>query len=210
MMAGAPLILLGRPFALMVWGLPARARRWIGERVRPRTAIHGMYDLTTSPVAAWTISGGLLVAWHLPALYDAAETGAVLHDIEHLSFFLAGVLFWWPIIQSPPLSRPLALPACVGYLIAGMGLRAVLGGVITRAGRPLYEYYARLAALGIRAALEDQHLAGGIMWFGSGFLLLAAAILAVWRSPDSEVPGPAFSKGMIRRGAHGIIGTARG
>ena len=44
--------------------------------------------------------------WHIPALYDAAAEHPLLHALEHLSFFAAGVALWWPLIQPVPMRTP--------------------------------------------------------------------------------------------------------
>ena len=193
MIVAAPLVLLGRPLAVAVWGLPRPLRIWIGRYLRPAAPPRRLFDLVTRPAAAWGISTGLLWAWHAPAAYNAAEVNGFLHNLQHLSFFAAGLLFWWPVIGTPPFGRPMSLAGRVGYLAAGMTQRALLGGIITLSNRVLYSHYQEILGAGVASVLHDQRVAGAIMWFGSGIALLAGTLLVIWNVPlaPGEPDGPA-------------------
>ena len=186
MIGGAPLILLGRPFPFITWGVPRAARRWFGCAFRRHALARRSFDALTRPSVAWILSTAVLWVWHAPVLYDAVEASPILHDAQHVSFFLAGLLFWWPILESPPFRHRLAFSGRVAYLVAGMSQRSVLGGIIALSDRVLYTHYADLIFPGSRPPLADQRLAGGIMWFGSGVILLCATLLVIGRS-ESEI-----------------------
>lgn len=189
MIAGPPLLLLGRPLATTLWGTPSDLRQWAGRRLSRRSRLRAVFDALTRPAAAWTVSAALLWVWHAPYLYDAVQASLLLHDAQHLSFFAAGLLFWWPVVQAAPFSHRMALPLRVGYLAAGIMQRSVLGGVITLSDHVLYPHYLSVARSGGLAALQDQRIAGGIMWFVSGTILCVATITAIWRLPDAEAQG---------------------
>lgn len=193
MIGSAPLVLIGRPFPFIMWGLPREARRWLGCAFRRHALARRSFDALARPSVAWTLSTAVLWVWHAPVLYDAVEASPILHDAQHVSFFLAGLLFWWPILESPPFRHRLALSGRVAYLVAGMSQRSVLGGIIALSDRVLYTHYADLIFPGSRPPLADQHLAGGIMWFGSGVILLCATVLVIGRS-ENEI-----SSGVLRR-----------
>ena len=193
MIAAAPLVLLGRPLAVAVWGLPRPLRIWIGRSLRPAAPQRRLFDLMTRPAVAWGISTGLLWAWHAPTAYNAVEVNGFVHNLQHLSLFAAGLLLWWPVIGTPPLGHLMSLAGRVGYLAAAMTQRALLGGIITLSDRVLYSYYQDLPGVGVASALQDQRVAGAIMWFGSGIALLAGALLVIWNVPlaTGESNGPA-------------------
>jgi cytochrome c oxidase assembly factor CtaG len=44
----------------------------------------------------WTIS---LYVWHVPAVYDYAAAHPLVHDLQHLSFVLAGALVWLQLVD---------------------------------------------------------------------------------------------------------------
>ena len=54
-------------------------------------------------IAIWL---AIMYLWHIPALYDAATENALVHLLEHASFFAAGLALWWPLIQPDPDAPP--------------------------------------------------------------------------------------------------------
>ena len=65
--------------------------------------------------------------WHAATAYNAVENHGLLHDTQHLAFFVSGLVFWWPVIQAPPFQHALSMPMRVGYLVAGTTQRSLLG-----------------------------------------------------------------------------------
>jgi len=187
---GPPLVLLGHPLAITLWGMPKACRRGIGRLLRGQGPLRRIFDTLERPLVAWMVSAGVLWAWHIPSVYNAVETNGVLHDAQHIAFFLSGLVFWWPVIQAPPFAPPMTIPVCVGYLVAGMTQRAVLGGIITLSPSVLYSHYTLVPRLNALSPLDDQHLAGGIMWFASGLVLLVATLIVIWRAPGDQPDHP--------------------
>jgi cytochrome c oxidase assembly factor CtaG len=180
-MIAAPLLLLGDPLPVMLWGLPAPVRRPVGGVLRPVGAgRRALRALTWMPVA-----GGLHVAtlwvWHVPASYQASLADPWLHDAQHLSFFLTGLLFWWPIVNPAPRLHPLrsglGYALRIGYLILATAQNTLLGALIALSGRLLYPAYAAAPRLFGLGPMDDQSLAGGIMWSGSHMYLIAVLVL---------------------------------
>jgi putative membrane protein len=190
-MAAAPLLLLGNPFPVTLWGLPPRARRAIGGLLtREARARRALAMLTSLPVA-WLVYVVDLWAWHIPVLYDAALDHEVLHAAEHLAFFLTSILFWWPIVEPAPRVRRPAHPGLqIAYLVAATVQNTMLGMLLTFPERVWYAHYAKLGA----GALDDQMLAGGLMW-GNGHMYLIPILVVLWRfsqrSAGHDVERPA-------------------
>jgi len=182
MMGAAPLLLLGEPFPVGVWGLPAHLRRRVGSLlVRPGPIRRAFRTLTWLPVAGglWTVA---LWGWHYPAAYEAALRYPWLHDLEHLSFFATAVLFWWPVVNPAPRLRRLTggtmYGARIAYLVLAAGQNVLLGAVLGIAERVLYPTYAAAPRLLAEwSAVDDQAFGGGVMWSGSHMYLLALLVL---------------------------------
>src|SRR5207245_9765414 len=89
----APLLLLGNPLALVLWGVPPGLRRRLAMPLR-RDAVSRS---ALSALTFWPAAGFLHVAsvwvWHLPVLYDAAAEHELVHDVEHVIFFLTTLRF---------------------------------------------------------------------------------------------------------------------
>jgi putative membrane protein len=189
MTVAAPLFVLGSPALVLAWGLPRPWRPAFGHAWR-------WLDVSPlwRPMPVWLLYAATLWAWHLPALYHAALRHPLVHDAQHLSFFAAACLFWRALLD--PLSRRRLHPAAAVFFLFTTALHAaVLGIFMTLAPRPWYADYAgRTAAWGL-TPLEDQQLAGLIMW-APGCLVYpvaAAAVFGVWlaRLPGAPRGEPA-------------------
>lgn len=205
LMIAPPLLLLGNPFPLVLWGLPRGVRRAIaGSLTRRRPARAAQRLLTRLPVAGllYTLN---LWAWHLPTAYEAALGHPVVHDLEHVLFFATAVLFWWPVVDpAPRLSAPrggLYYGLRIAYLILATAQNTLLGALIGLTERVLYASYAAAPRIFGWTALDDQAFAGGVMWSGSHMYLVAILIL-LSRALDAgerTEPVPALPGGRARR-----------
>ena len=188
-MVAAPLLLLGNPLPFVMWGVPAGVRRVLGDSLARRGRLRRALRVVTSlPVAglAYTVT---LWAWHLPAAYEAALAHETVHDLEHLTFFAAATLFWWPVIApAPRFAAPrdaLYYGLRIGYLILATAQNTLLGALIGLTERVLYPSYAAAPRLFDLSPLEDQSLAGGVMWSG-GHMYLVALLVLVGRALGAE------------------------
>jgi cytochrome c oxidase assembly factor CtaG len=185
-MTAAPLLLLGNPLPLVLWGLPPNVRRRLAVPFRrgawPRFAL--------STLTFWPLAGLLHVAsvwvWHLPLLYDAAAEHELVHALEHVIFFGTALLFWWPIIRPAPRLGPRLHPGLqIAYLLAATAQSTALGMLLAVPERAFYPHYARIATtLGI-SAVEDQMLGGGLMWSGAHMYLLPILMILYGVSRDA-------------------------
>ena len=159
---------------LFLLGVPAS---WLPvDRLRPH------------PLAAALVFNGVVTVWHLPALYDSTLRNDALHVTEHLSFLLTGMLFWWPIVSSAG-RRVLTPIGKIGYLAFAGVPPTILGLVFILSRTVLYPFYAAAPRVTGLSPLEDQQLAGLVM-FGLGNLIYFVAIWIVFFGLDAE-PGTA-------------------
>lgn len=143
--------------------------------------------LFLSPVVVVILHAVALWAWHLPILYDAALEVAPLHVLEHASFVVTGVLFW---IVIGGRTRPLDhLRRAAVVFVTGLQ-SAALGALLVFARSPLYDSHLETSARHGLTPLEDQQLAGGIMWVPPGFiyLVITLSLFLTWmKKAGSEV-----------------------
>ena len=202
MMVAAPLFVLGDPMLAALWALPMRRRRAVGSWWRRRVALRAAWRLLTKPLAAWSLHVGMLWAWHYPAFYDHALRSEPVHLFEHAAFFLTALLFWWPVLR--PHGRRLRDGTAVAYLFGAALQSTLLGAALTLAARPLYSaHFGSTAPWGF-TPLEDQQLAGLLMWVPAGMVYLAALVPAVMRAlrePSAQrSPSPLAIAGVSARG----------
>lgn len=122
------------------------------------------------PLAVATIvHAATFWAWHLPQLYAAALTSDAIFWLMQATITGTAVLFWIGVVRAPA-------TAAVAALLATMVQMGLLGALITFAQRPLYApHWSTTAAWGM-APIEDQQLAGLIMWVPGSLLYLLAAM----------------------------------
>lgn len=162
---------------LLVAGTP----RSMLERVRRLPLLGRLVD------RLWNVTGMLLysvviLAWHVPYLYQAALRHETVHDLEHLCFLLFAMVFWGPIL------RPLA-PAhhragapfrrLVGVFVA-LAVNTGLGSYIFFTQHVLYPSYASAPRVwGLIDVLTDQSIAGGSLWVMGDMAYIVAAVVLV-------------------------------
>jgi putative membrane protein len=106
---------------------------------------------------------GLMYFWHVPALYDAALGHPLVHLLEHLCFFTAGIAVWWPLIQPVPMRRRLTGLWPLAYIGAAKFGLAALGLFLTWSQTAHYPFYEDVPRVWGLTAVEDQNVGGAIM-----------------------------------------------
>ena len=129
------------------------------------------------PLVVGALHAGVLWAWHLPVLYDRALGFDPLHGLEHLLFLGTAAGFWALVLdaRSDHFSR-------VALVFVTALQSSALGVVIAFAATPLYESHLGSAPLRGLTPLEDQQLAGAIMWVPAGVVYLVVMMMLLWRA----------------------------
>jgi cytochrome c oxidase assembly factor CtaG len=181
MMVVPPLLWLGDPFFPMLRGLPRPIRIiWVAPLFRLRT-FRRFFAWLSHPKIALPLFVAASLGWHVPAAYELALRSPGWHTLEHVCFIGAGLLFWYPVIRPYP-SRPAwSLWLLFPYLILADVQNTVLAALLTFSDRLLYPYYAEVPRIGGLSAVEDQSVAGVIMWVpGSVAYLVPLFVIGVW------------------------------
>lgn len=180
-LVAAPLLVLGAPGTALLWALPLDGRRGVGHWWQRRRALRALWHGGTRLDVAWAIAAAALWVWHAPAFYQAALRSEPVHVLEHTSFLLTSCLFWWALLRRGA-HRRVNYGAGVVAVFAMALQGGALGALLTFSATPWYPAYAaHTAAYGL-TALDDQQLAGLIMWIpaGVGYLLAACALFVAW------------------------------
>ncbi len=149
--------------------------------MRPATrrfhAIERKLGRLASPATFILIWFALLYFWHIPALYDAALEHSFVHAIEHVCFFTAGVLVWWPLLQPVPMRHRLTGLGTFAYIgTAKIGL-AALGLYLTWSHSVAYDFYETVPRIWGLTAIEDQNVGGAIMMVEQSLVLVGAFVV---------------------------------
>jgi len=190
MAVAAPLLVLGRPLVPMLWALPSPTRRRVGHFTR-RPQLRGAWRFLSLPLVAFVVHGAAIWLWHAPALFQSTLHNDAVHALQHVSFFGSALLFWWTIIHAhAPGGRARAVTFGTAVLLLfGTALHSgALGGLLTFSRTLWYPAYGNAAAAWGLSPLEDQQLAGLIMWIPATFAYLVAALFlfAGWLRASEE------------------------
>jgi putative membrane protein len=179
MLIAAPLLVLSRPVAVFVWAFPMPWRTGLGALAH-RRPIRSTWRFLTNPWFAFAFHAAALWVWHIPSLFQATLESEAIHTFQHSSFFGSALLFWWALMHGR--EGRLAYGAAVFYVFTTGLHSSVLGALLTFARVPWYPAYAESATAWGLTALEDQQLAGLIMWVPAGcvFLIAGLAFFAAW------------------------------
>lgn len=179
MAVGAPLLVLGRPLVPMLWGLPRRARIAAGGVTRRRWWRRG-WGALAEPWHAWLLHGAAIWVWHAPRLFQATLTSESVHAAQHAFFVGTGLLFWWALVHAR--RRGMTEGAGVLYLFTTALHTGALGALLTFSRTLWYPAYAAAGAGWGLSPLEDQQLAGLIMWIPASLPYLAGALALLARA----------------------------
>jgi putative membrane protein len=171
MLAAAPLLVLARPLGPLLWGLPLSWRRGLGGAARLRV-IAGLWGALALPLVATALHGAAIWLWHEPRLFAAALRIEWVHWLQHLSFFLSALLFWWVLLGKREVDHGRAM----AHLFVTSLHTSLLGILLTFSPRLWYGPMAAADAWGL-SSLEDQQLAGLIMWVPGGLAYAGAALV---------------------------------
>jgi putative membrane protein len=190
MAVAAPLLAISRPIGAFLWAVPPGWRRALGGLAQT-PAVAAVWRAVSNPLAATTLHGVALWAWHMPALYDRVLVSAGMHWFQHVSFLFTALLFWWSLVYGR--ARRRGYGAAVFYLFVTALHTGVLGILLTVSQSVWYPQQALLAAEWGLKPLEDQQLAGLVMWVPAGLVYAGAALalagLWISRSGSSAFQG---------------------
>jgi cytochrome c oxidase assembly factor CtaG len=182
MVVAAPLMAYARINGALLWSLPRRWRPAVGGLLTSG-AVVSCWRAISHPVAVTALHGIAVWIWHAPPFYRLALESLVAHRLQHVSFFVSGLLFWWVLLHGHGQGRSARVRdgisvACLFITVLHSGL---LGALLTLSPRVWFPQQGLLAHEFGLTPLEDQQLAGLVMWIPMGTLYTCVALFFAYR-----------------------------
>ncbi len=174
-----PLILMGSPGIPMLRGLPASVRKqWLGPFLADN-GVRRFFHLLVHPVTGWL---GMVLStwfWHVSFFYELALVDPFWHEVEHATFLFFGVLFWFPVIQPWPTKSIWPRWTMIPYLLLADVQNTIFSAFFAFAPGVIYPVYSQVSpAFGVDP-MQDQALAGGIMWVPGSIIFIAPVAVVI-------------------------------
>ncbi len=184
-LVAAPLFVLSAPITLLLRLASPETRQ---RRILP--VLHSRVLRALSfPVVAWVLFAGVMWGTHFSPVFDRALEDPLIHDLEHVAYLAAGVLFWWPAIGLDPAPWRMSHPVRALYVLMQMPQNTFLAVAVLNAEQPLYAHYATLVRSWGPSPVIDQQIAASEMWlFGDlGFLVAILGLVYAWMRHEERV-----------------------
>ena len=181
MLIAAPLLVSSDFQLALLWALPRSRAQSLGNGFNQSRPVSGTWRVLNQPVFVWILFTLAMWLWHASVFFQAALHSEMIHTLEHISFLITSMLFWWILFKH---NRPdhvhyaMTLP----FLFLTVLQSGILGALMTFSERPWYPDYAHSVTNWGMTPLQDQQLAGLIMWVPGGavFTLLTIGYFAAW------------------------------
>jgi len=184
----APLIWLGAPGKLLLEGLPKRVVQSVIIPLGRCALVRQVGKALAHPAVCWLGATATLVAWHIPFVFMIALHSAMWHGIEHASFLVTGLLFWWPVIGSWSMGLRKPEWSILLYLFFATLPCDILSGFLVFCDRVVYPVYLSSSRPFGLSPLQDQEYAAALMWtcVTVVYLIPGTIIAARLLSPNSS------------------------
>lgn len=203
----ALLLLIVAP--LFIMGIPS----WIWEKLLEIRILNVVFSFFTKPLIAVLFFGLMFSAYHYPMILDNVKLNLVTHALFTTTMFIAGIFFWWPIVNKVEGQVRLHGLQQIGYVILSAILITPACALIIFAETPVYASYtegeawlqamalcvpsgtlAGLSSLGLSgpevftsmSAVNDQQLGGILMKVTQEaiYIFVIGKIFFTWASDE--------------------------
>lgn len=185
-----PLAVWSRPLVVGFWALPREAQKSISKS-RCYRLLRAPMKWLMQPLVVAALFLGTFSFWHLPRPYAWSLANEWIHAFEHLTFLVTAIMFWELVIE-PSGRRRMTYYTTIVYVAAIAVLSGLPGALMILSPVALFTAHTSVLAVWGLTPLEDQQIAGLIMWIPAGlFFIIPIAVLfmkAIYMSPASRPP----------------------
>jgi putative membrane protein len=205
MFAAPTLVVAGAPWQPLLDALPRR----VGHGVT-RGTLRGTWSVPLRAVAGFllrpwvsvTVFSLVMVAWHIPVLFDLGTSNQLVHIwLMHGSYFAAGVLFWLQFIPSPPFRRRMPLVSQAAALLVTnvvMWVLAMSMSIFTQSS--WFSVYDHVPGVTL-PPFADQQIGAGILWVCGDFWAIPAMVMVMRRLMQQDGSLSAALEKILARGS---------
>jgi cytochrome c oxidase assembly factor CtaG len=175
MMVVPMFLALGAPVTLALRTLPPRPRRMLLAVLHSRLA----RVLTFAPLTLALFIATPFALYYSP-FYELSLRSGFWHAFLHLHFIVIGALLMWPLMGIDPVPGRISYPLRLLMLFLMLPFHAFLGISIMSSTQLIAEdWYLAFNRTWPPSPIDDQYLAGGIMW-ASGDLIALVMLIALF------------------------------
>jgi cytochrome c oxidase assembly factor CtaG len=204
MSVAPPLILLGAPQLPLLHGLPQSLARGVVSPILRWSPVKRLGHFISNPAFCWLAGAFALLGWHVPAVFELALRWNSLHELEHATFLVTGLLFWWPVIQPWPSVARWPRWCIPLYLFCATLPCDALSAFLAFCDRVIYSSYLSAPRLLNMSPLEEQQFAAVLMWTCVTIIFLVPSVvvtiqlLSPLRAHSSAATQPSSSSTVSR------------
>jgi cytochrome c oxidase assembly factor CtaG len=137
------------------------------------------------PLATVVAFNVIWLGWHLPALFDKVPASTAAAALEYMLYLGAGVLFWLQLIGSRPWTPTAPPMRRIALLVGTVAADTILGMVLVFGSGVFYRYYGN-SSHHVMTLVDDQQLAGAVLWMGVLPPMISAAVAVLMRWLNDE------------------------
>ena len=176
---------------LTLWVPPLLIAGTPGWMLRPALRVRrvaAVARVVTNARFAFVIFNLVIIAWHLPPLYNSAMARHSLHIVQHLTFIVSATLMWWPLLSPLPELPRLAYPGQMLYCFLMSIPMSIVAIYIALADHVLYPAYSAAPRVWGILPRADQQIGGLIMWVPGGlfFYIVMTVVFFSWTTADAD------------------------
>jgi putative membrane protein len=155
---------------------------WMVDPAISKRPVRVPLHFLTQPLVAALFYSLVIGIWHAPSLYDLALRNKVVHVAEHILFFVAALVYWWPFLSPSRVVPRKSHGVQMLYIVAVLITMTPVFAYITFSDDilyPTYEFAPRLFP--DFSAADDQLLAGVMMKIVGMIVSFGAFAVAFFR-----------------------------